>query len=338
MIYPEFLSQGDTIGVTAPSDGNKEGMDYTRVDYATEHLIREGFCVQETSNVRTSQAGRSSSGKIRAEQLHSLWKKEAVKAIISAKGGDFLMEMLPYLDYEKLSKTPKWFQGYSDNTGLCFTITTICDIATIYGNNFNDFAMEPWHEAVSNNVNLLRGNIGVQKSFLQYEDGWYDKVTGKEGYVLEKDVTWKSLHQESPIHIKGRLLGGCLDVLLNLVGTKYDRVKEFMNRYKEDGILWYLESYDLSGEYLQRGLWQLKEAGWFDTARGFVFGRPCMYRSDYGTTYEEAVMAGLGELSLPVILDADIGHKAPQFTIINGAIGSFQYADGKGSLILDLHC
>ena len=62
-----------------------------------------------------------------------------------------------------------------------------------------------------------------------------------------------------------------------------------------------------------------KEAGWFRNAVGFIFGRPAMYEMIYDISYEEAVYSVLGDLSLP-ILNADIGHKPPQFTIINGAM------------------
>ena len=43
--------------------------------------------------------------------------------------------------------------------------------------------------------------------------------------------------------------------------------------------------FSLDSDSLTRGLWQLKEAGWFDTAKGFVFGRPCMFESFTDHTY-----------------------------------------------------
>lgn len=46
--------------------------------------------------------------------------------------------------------------------------------------------------------------------------------------------------------MEGRLLGGCLDCLVNLVGTGYDKVAAFVEKYKEDGIIWFLESCDLN--------------------------------------------------------------------------------------------
>jgi muramoyltetrapeptide carboxypeptidase LdcA involved in peptidoglycan recycling len=55
-----------------------------------------------------------------------------------------------------------------------------------------------------------------------------------------------------------------------------------------------------------------------------------MYSSSTDTDYEEAVLSVLGELKLPIILDADIGHKPPQFTIINGSITNILSRGRKG--------
>jgi muramoyltetrapeptide carboxypeptidase len=330
MIFPNAIKVGDYIGVTAPSDGNKKQVDYNRLDNGIHNLKEKGFSVIETANVRTSVKGRSSDAKLRAQQLEALLENNQVKAIIAAKGGDYLVEMLSCLDFNKIKENPKWIQGYSDVTGLLFTITTLCDIATIYSNNFNDFGMKDWHLAVENNLNILQGNLLTQHSFDLYEDQFQDRETGLEGYVLEKNVLWKSHTKDLEVILRGRLLGGCLDVLLNLVGTRFDQVKNYTKKYKDDGILWFLESFDLSAEALTLGLWQLKEAGWFEHGTGFVFGRPAMFRTYTDTTYEQAVLSVLGDLGLPIIFDADIGHKAPQFTMVNGAISQITYKDGKG--------
>ena len=42
-------------------------------------------------------------------------------------------------------------------------------------------------------------------------------------------------------HFEGRMLGGCIDILSLICGTKYDKVKEFNEKYKEDGIVWYFD-------------------------------------------------------------------------------------------------
>lgn len=124
MKYPKFLQKGDTIGITAPSDGNRKEMDYQRLDLAVKKMENLGYAIRETKNVRTSDGrGRSSEKTERAEQLMSLITDPGVSYIFSAKGGDFLMEILPLLDFQKIRENPTWFQGFSDNTGLTYTIT-----------------------------------------------------------------------------------------------------------------------------------------------------------------------------------------------------------------------
>lgn len=340
MIYPVNLEKGYNIGVTATSAGFDNETDYRRLENAISHFEKLGYPVITTPNVRSDNKGRSSDGKTRAKELTGLFKDPNVRVVFAASGGDFLVEMLPFIDFSIIADHPKWVQGFSDTTGLTFTITTNLDIATMYSYNFSSFGMESWHKSLSDNLTLLEGNDITQSSFDLYQDGYYKRITGLEGFVLEKEVKWKNilpsgLKDDKEIIVQGRALGGCLDCLLNLVGTRFDKTKEFTEKYHSDGILWFLESYNLHSTDLTRGLWQLKEAGWFNNAVGFIFGRPAMYENHYDISYEEAVCSVLGDLNLPIILDADIGHKYPQFTMINGAIARVKSGNNKGSIIFE---
>lgn len=340
MIYPLKMEKGFNIGVTATSSGYDDETDYKRLDSAISHFEELGYPVVVTPNVRTSHKGRSSDGRTRAKELMELVMDPEIRVIFAASGGDYLVEMLPFIDFEAMAKNPKWIQGFSDTTTLTFTITTNLDIATMYSYNFGTFGMEHWHHSLLYNTRILEGHDMTQKSFDKYQDGYFERITGLEGFVLEKDVEWKNIisndnKNKQEITLHGRALGGCLDCLLNLVGTRFDKTKEFIDRYQEDGILWFLESYDLNSEALYRGLWQLKEAGWFNHAVGFIFGRPAMYDSRHEISYEESVCSALKDLNLPIILDADIGHKPPQFTMINGAIATINSIDKNGTIIFE---
>jgi muramoyltetrapeptide carboxypeptidase LdcA involved in peptidoglycan recycling len=334
------MEKGYRIGVTATSDGIQDEVDLLRLESAISHFRDMGYPVLITDNVKKSIKGRSSDGPTRAGELLKLFCDPDVRVIIAASGGDYLVEMLSYVDYEIIQKNPKWIQGYSDTTGILFTITTNLDIATLYANNFGTFGMKNWHGSLMDNLRILEGNTILQNSFEQYEDGFKKRITGTEEYVMEKDVEWINLYppgwnSNTELLIKGRALGGCLDVILNLVGTRFDKTRDFIKRYYQDKIIWFLESFDLGSEALTRGLWQLKEAGWFEHASGFIFGRPAFFHTDTDTTYEQAVLSVLGELKLPIILNADIGHKPPQFTMINGAIANIRSYHGKGSIIFE---
>ncbi len=340
MIYPKSLQKGDFIGVTATSDGFVEETDLRRLNSAVAHFKQLGYPVILTDNVTKSHKGRSSDGPSRAKELQELLEDPRVRMIYAASGGDYLMEMLSHLDLKAIKENPKWLQGFSDNTSLLYIITTHCDIASLYGNNFSAFGMEHWHSSLYDNLRLLEGENLTQNSFALYQDGYHRRITGLEEFILEKEVYWKNIYpsgvdQEKELTFQGRALGGTLDVFLNLVGTRFDKTKEFIERYREDKILWFLESYDLNSEALARGLWQLKEAGWFEHAVGFIFGRPVFYEVHYDITYEEAILSILGEMNLPIILDADIGHKPPQFTMMNGSITRVRSFGGKGSITIE---
>ena len=328
MNIPDFIKKGDIIGVTAPSAGFTEEVDLKKLESAELNLSEKGYEVIETENVRKCEKGRSSKGKKRAEEFLSLIKNKEVKYILSTSGGDFLMEMLEYLDYELIKANPKWIQGYSDNTGLIYPITTICDMATVYSGNVGDYGMSLWHEGVKNNLKLLEGKNIEQKEFDLFENEYVKKVTGYEGYNLTDKVKYEFVSENKSENFKGRLLGGCLDVLIMLCGTKYDKTAEFVRKYKEDGIIWYLESFDLSSARIQCALWQLKEAGWFEGAKGFLFGRPCFFREEYETDFNEAVKTASDSLNLPIITGCDIGHRPPRITMINGLLAEISF-DGE---------
>ena len=335
MIYPEFLKEHDTIGVTAPSDGITDEVKLKRLDNAIKNFEEKGFNIKETPNVRCSVKGRSSSSKERAEELESLYKDDNVKTIITSGGGDFLLEMLSELDFNVIKDNPKWLQGYSDPTGLLFTITTNLDIATVYSDNFKTFGMEPWHKSLENNLEILKGNIIEQTSFSKYEE---DKklITGLEPFNLTKKVYWKNLNNEEVINIKGRMIGGCLDLITELFGTRFDKTKDFLEKYKDDGIIWYFDVCELSSESLIRTLWKLKDNGYFKYTKGILFSRVYACNSYYDISYEEAIYESLKDLNIPIIINADIGHVSPRMTIINGAIATITSSKGKGKIKFEL--
>ena len=335
MIYPEFLKEHDTIGVTAPSDGITDEVKLKRLDNAIKNFEEKGFNIKETPNVRCSVKGRSSSSKERAEELESLYKDDNVKTIITSGGGDFLLEMLSEVDFNAIKDNPKWLQGYSDPTGLLFTITTNLDIATVYSDNFKTFGMEPWHKSLENNLEILKGNMVEQTSFSKYEE---DKklITGLEPFNLTKKVYWKNLNNEEVINIKGRMIGGCLDLITELFGTRFDKTKDFLEKYKDDGIIWYFDVCELSSESLIRTLWKLKDNGYFKYTKGILFSRVYACNSYYDISYEEAIYESLKDLNIPIIINADIGHVSPRMTIINGAIATITSSKGKGKIKFEL--
>ena len=334
MRYPRNLKKGDYIGVTAPSAGITNQVKLLRLDNVKNNFEKIGYKYLETENVRTDNQGRSSSAKQRAEQFMRLWKDEQVGAIISATGGDFMPEILDELDLDELKGLePKWFQGYSDNTNLTFILPTICDIACIYGNTAKDFGMRKWHKTLNSSIEIMNGKEIEQESLENCETTeWKDSEDPYEEYDLVNKVEWKNLKGEKKVQFKGRSIGGCFDVVVNLMGTKYDKVKDFIEKYKQDGIVWFLEVFEMSTPQIYINLWKMKNAGYFKYCNGIIFGRPLMVRKDYEISYEQTLKDALSSLDIPVIYDADIGHVSPQLPIVSGGILEVECENGKGKI------
>ena len=264
--------------------------------------------------------------------LCGVWQDEEVSAIICAKGGDFACEMLDYLVFESLESTkPKWLQGFSDITSLGFILTTNLDIATIYGENIRDYGMNELFPNLTDSIRLMQGEEVIQKSFGACEP-MEDERKPFESYHLTKKVEWKNLYGEKKVHFSGRAIGGCFDVIVNFIGTKYDVVKEYIEKYKNDGIVWFFDVYEMSTPQVFCHLWQLKNAGYFEHCKGIIFGRPCIIREDYEKSFSDVIKEAIGNLEIPIILDADIGHIPPQMPIVNGSILEVVCEEGKSEI------
>ena len=331
MIIPRFLGEGQTIGVTAPSFGVTEPADIVRFDHAKEVLLKKGHPVRETPNVHTAdETGRSSPLMQRVMELGSLLEDPEVGVVVSASGGDYQCEMLMGMDWDFIEQHPKWIQGYSDNTVLLFKITAEHDIATIYSGNFGDFGMEPWHRSVTENLEFLEGKRKEQRSFERYQDGFSERITGLEPLNEDKDVEW--ICDRGNTEFSGRLIGGCMDVLEWYQKKGNVDLDRFTTKYAKDGIIWYMETYDMTEERVRKMFEGMSNDGWFEGVTGFVFGRPLLYQ---GKDYREVVCECLEGYDVPKVFDADVGHKGPRMTFINGAYSTISIADRKGRIEYD---
>lgn len=335
MIFPEFIKAGSMIGVTAPSHSINDEQGQNRFKNAVSQLNKRGYETFLTNDVFSSgdAFGRSAPAPVRAKEFNELIYSKKISAVYSASGGDFLAEMLEYVDMDLFRANPKWVQGYSDNTSLLFYLTTKADVATAYGANFGDFGMEPWQECVERGLCILEGKMTVQDSFEYYQDGFGERNTGLEGYDCTTKVNWEVIAEDG--FMEGRLLGGCLDVLSNISGTRFDGTLDYIEKYGKEGIIWYLESFDLGFEQMMETLWRLKTLGWFEKAKGFVFGRPLFYKNeDFAgnplPSYKDVLLEQLSSFNVPIIMNADIGHKGPQFVMINGARARVEAKNGRG--------
>ena len=90
--------------------------------------------------------------------------------MLCATGGDFLVEILPYIDFELISDNLKYVCGFSDPTGLLFPLTTKCDVSTIYGQNFSPFGMKDLHKSQEDFLDIVMGKKLEEDGYKLYEN------------------------------------------------------------------------------------------------------------------------------------------------------------------------
>ena len=342
MIYPVFPSEGSCLGICAPSSG--VGGKSDSFDMSLEVLYEAGFDICETENVRSDECP-SSPEAIRGMEFNSLFADDDIDAVLSASGGDYCMEMLPYIDGDLVRSHPKWFAGYSDPTAIQILLTTVYDIATIYGVNAGAWDWRPLHKFHFDALSVLMGGLPVQYSYDVYNSSGYNEDS--ETYEMDAPVEWILLKgtgiegvcdliEEDFLDVSGRLIGGCIDVISWIFGTPYEDFSGFADRYKDDGLIWFFDNFELNPMDLMYTLTKMKQSGLFRYARAVVFGRTCFMKDATDMDYLEQLERVFGDMDVPVIWNADIGHTRPSFTLINGSVGHLTFDCGSAALSMEL--
>ncbi len=333
MKYPKYLEKGGCIGFVAPSFGCAIEPYYSAFQNALNKWEEMGYRTWLGPNVYAGDGvGISNTPQKCGTEFTNSYLSQETDVLISCGGGELMCEILDYVDFHAIREAePKWFLGYSDNTNITYLMATICDTASIYGPCAAAFGMEPWHDAIQDVYQIMMGEKRTVKGYDLWER---ESLKDAEHPLLPYHVTEKrkikvyhdGVFREEPaliteeIRMSGRLLGGCMDCLVNLLGTEYDKTVEFTHKYDEDGILWFLEACDLNVFGIRRAMWQMEHAGWFRNAKGFLIGRPLNGDTMFNLDAYEAILAMARKHNVPVIMDLDIGHLAPMMPLVVGSL------------------
>ena len=333
MRYPKDLENGGCIGFLAPSFGCAFEPYKSAFDNGLKRFEKMGHSVELGPNCYAMEGvGISNTPQKCGEEVNAGFLSEKSDVLISCGGGELMCEILEHVDFDAIAGAePKWYMGYSDNTNLTYLLTTLCDTASIYGPCAATFGMEPLHPAIEDAYKLLRGEKKAmtgydkwEKESLKNEENPLATINATEPRILKTYVdgsfTEDARESSQEITVEGRLLGGCMDCLVNLLGTRFDKTTEFIEKYKEDGIVWFLEACDLNTFSIRRAMWQMEQAGWFKYTKGFLFGRALNDEPMFGLDAYQAVLPVASKYKVPVIFDLDIGHKSPMMPLVCGSV------------------
>ncbi len=264
MIIPGFLKEGDTIGIVTPSwepDVSllKKGIERLEQAGFTPRVLRQNF----------GKRGTIASFDTRVSELNDALCSEEYGALIFSRGGYGVMHLLPYLKYDCLLKYPKWIVGYSDATAL-FGALEKYNIAYIHG---------PMVESIG------RGT-----------EGWEKLIELLKGRTPEYPLPEERYNFKE---FQGKITGGCLSLIVSLMGTPYD--------FDFKGRAVILEDVSEKDYRIDRMLTQLKLSSKLNDAEMFIVG---------GEENHEVYRKILLETGKPLIMGFPAGHGRRNFPVL----------------------
>lgn len=334
IVFPAPLQPGDTIGITAPSSGVGEPF-RPRMEFAMEGLRERGFEVRLGDCFYGGDV-TSAPAADRAAELMDMMTDPQVRAVVPPWGGALGIDLLTLLDFEALAADPTWLVGYSDTSTLMFPLTVGAGVATLHGSNLAETPFDPpaplrhWLDMVS----AKPGETITQAAAPAYKGHGWDDFRAHPSiseFALHTPNEWKRLDGQGDVDVTGRLIGGCLETVANLAGTRLGDVAAFAQTHAPEGLIIHLEASESDSDEVARRLWGLRLAGWFDRANGIVIGRTRASGSEE-LSQHDAVRHALGDLGIPIVADVEVGHVAPFMPLVGGSLATLRHGS-RGSSI-----
>ena len=313
-IIPEKLKKGDKVMIIAPARGLKIiGNDVRQI--ATERLNSLGLEVvfaPNTIDENWDYMGSSSIEK-RVEDIHTAFKDNTVKAILTVIGGFNSNQLLKYLDYDLIKNNPKIFCGYSDITALSNAILAKTGLQTYYGPHYSSLGMKYGCDYTFEHfIKMLTTDDkdDVAPSQIWSDDLWF---LDQEKREFDANEGFWVIHNGTA---KGVIAGGNLCTYNLLLGTPYRR------KFTEDTILFIEDTASAPLQDFERDLQALIHQEDFSNVKGIVIGR---FQKGSQITREglEYIINTKEELkNIPIIANIDFGHSYPLLTIPLGGMAT----------------
>ena len=277
MKFPNPLQPGDLIAITAPSSGVPAAL-HKRLDLVINHLKVQGFRIIEGNCLRHEFKNASASAEERAHELNQFLRDPNIRAIFPPWGGELASELLDLIDFEALrSVEPKWLLGFSDLSTIQVPLTLISGWATAHGTNLMDRSPKQTDPLTRSVHAILAADFLTPVT--QVSSALYREKPGDwaqafdEPFNLTAPTRWKRLdQQDGPVTMSGCLIGGCIDTIAWLAGSRYADVPKFVQDSGRRGVILYLENCELAPPALVRALLAMRRARWFDHLSGLLIG------------------------------------------------------------------
>ena len=280
-IFPKPLKEGDLIVICSPAGPIAK----EKVHGARDVLEAQGWRVRIAPHTLGKWGNYSGTDQERYDDLVDALLDPEVRAIVCSRGGYgvvHLMERLSKLDH---TKDPKWIVGFSDISALHALMS-------------------------SNNISSVHASMAAHIML-----GADDPDNAALFAILRgarEAVAFPSSLYDRPGIATGRLIGGNLAVLADLIDTRFDVFKP--------GTVLFIEDVSEPIYKIERILYPLRLKGVLPNLAGLIVGRFTEYKADNSyKTMEQMVSDMVAPYSYPVAFEAPVGHVDHNIPLIENA-------------------
>ena len=277
---PPALRVGDTVGVVAPA----AAIEAEFLEQGIAALREMGYRVKVSAHALDRAGILAGSDADRANELNRFFADPEVKAIFGARGGYGCGRLLPLIDFAAIARNPKIFLGFSDAT---FLLNPLVDKSTTVAFHGPMVA-----------IDFARGlSDGARLHLMRLLSDTHDGFELQAREVIRPGIA------------EGELIGGCLSVVVAMLGTPW--AANFNNR------MLFLEDTGEKAYRIDRMLVHLRQSGALDHVAGIIFGAIRPYDSSEAERLRitDFVNDATAELSCPVLSGIEAGHGTENLTL-----------------------
>jgi muramoyltetrapeptide carboxypeptidase len=275
LISVPHLRKGSRVAVVSPASYARRELVEAGIDHLRAFGYEPVLMPHALSRGPLYYAGTAEE---RVADLHAAFADQSIDGILCTRGGWGSAELLPLLNAELVRANPKVFVGYSDHTSLNSWFWNECSLPTFYA----PMVAADWSR--SDGVDAVTWNAALEGSGT-WNVGPADGIrTLGEGKA------------------EGRLLGGCLSILCEALGTPWA-----LNM--QEPTLLFLEDIGTKPYKWDRYLQHLIFAGAMKNVRGIVLGDMSanVERAEL-PLLEAACLHALRNFEGPISIGLNCGH------------------------------
>ncbi len=318
MIKPERLKHGDKVAIVSLSSGSLGEEKFIHKYYLAKERLESlyGLEVAAMPNALKGTDYLYRHPEARAQDLMDAFRDPSIKAVFCAIGGDDTIRLLPYIDFDVLRNNPKIFTGFSDTTTNHFMMHK-AGLVSYYGlsvmNNLGEYVAINEYTRAAMEKTLFHPQAVLDipcSDFCSYDT---DKVWWGEDHMQDATPRFPSSGYEviqGSGKVTGELLGGCVDVFPELLGTS---LWPALEDWKGKILLLETSECDMDEMVLSWFLRNLDAQGILKILNGIIVGKPAFKSKleSYKEVYKQVVGFEAGLPDLPILYNVNVGHAYP---------------------------